>query len=217
MNNRAKTPRDGWGKKLRAQFIAGIVVVVPIGASILILVWLFSAVDNILQPLVKAVWDHTIPGVGFGATVALIYLVGVIARNVVGKRLIRYGESLLGRVPVFRQLYIGISQILESFSAPDKAGFMQVVLVEFPRKGMKAIGFVTNELNDASGEKLLNVLIPTAPNPTTGFLQIVKEKEVVRTSISVDDAIKMIVSAGRMTSPEARSKLQAAWLAPRLS
>ena len=85
MNNSAKTSGSGIGKRVRAQFIAGIVVVVPIGASILILVWLFSAVDNILQPLVKAVWDHTIPGVGFGATVALIYLVGVIARNVLGK------------------------------------------------------------------------------------------------------------------------------------
>jgi len=210
MNNRAKTSGSDIGKKLRAQFIAGIVVVVPIGASILILVWLFSAVDNILQPLVKAVWDHTIPGVGFGATLVLIYLVGVIASNVVGKRLIRYGESRLARVPAFRQLYIGIRQILESFSAPEKAGFMQVVLVEFPRKDMKAIGFVTNELNGASGEKLLNVLIPTAPNPTTGFLLIVKEKEVVRTRISVDDAIKMIVSAGRITSPEVITKLQAA-------
>ena len=170
MNNSAKTSGSGIGKRLRAQFIAGIVVVLPIGASILILVWVFSAIDNILQPAVRGIWHQTIPGVGFGATVVLIYLVGVIARNVVGKRLIRYGESLLARVSVFRQLYIGIRQILESFSAPDKAGFMQVVLVEFPRKDMKAIGFVTNELTGASGEKLLSVLIPTAPNPTTGFL-----------------------------------------------
>lgn len=95
MDNRAKTSGDGWGKRLRAQFIAGIVVVVPVGASILILVWLFSAIDSILQPLVKAVWGHTIPGVGFGATLVLIYLAGVVASNVVGKRLIRYGDSLL--------------------------------------------------------------------------------------------------------------------------
>lgn len=207
MNIGTKTRRDGPGKTLRAQFVTGIIVVVPVGASVLILVWVFSAIDNILQPVVRMIWHQTITGVGFGTTILVIYLVGVLARNVVGKKLIRYGESLLARVPLFRQLYTGIRQILESFSAPDKSGFMEVVLVEFPRKDMKAIGFVTNELAGASGEKLLNVLIPTSPNPMTGFLQIVKEQEVVRTNISVDDAVKMIVSAGRMMSPEIKNKL----------
>ena len=80
--------------------------------------------------------------------------------------------------------------------------------MEFPRKGMRAIGFITNEITGKDGEKLMSVLIPTAPNPTTGFLQIVKEEDIVRTKISVDDAIKMIVSAGRMTPPEVQSRLQ---------
>ncbi len=207
MEDNPRAHRTGLGKKLRAQFMAGLLVIVPIGASILILVWVFSAIDNILQPLVKVIWHHTIPGVGFGATIILIYLVGVIVRNVIGKKLIRYGESLLARVPVFRELYTGIRQILESFSAPDKTGFMQVVLVEFPRKGIRAIGFITNEFTEKSGEKLLNILIPTAPNPTTGFLQIMREEEVIRTKISVDDALKMIVSAGRITPGEAKAKL----------
>ena len=206
--NGPKPSQDGWGKKLRTQFVAGILVVLPLAASILILAWLFTSIDNILQPVVKAIWHRTIPGVGFGATVLLIYLAGVVAKNVLGKRLIVYGDSLLARVPVFRQLYFGIRQILESFANPDKTGFMQVVLVEFPRAGMKAIGFVTNEVTDASGEKLLSVLIPTAPNPTTGFLQMVREHDVIRTSISVDDALKMIVSAGRITPEEIQTKLQ---------
>ncbi len=199
MSDKQKTLGGGMGKKLRRQFIAGIIVVLPVGASILILLWIFSAIDNILQPVVKAIWGHTIPGVGFGATLVLIYLIGAVASNVVGKRLIRYGESLLARVPLFRYLYTGIRQVLESFSTPDKTGFMQVVLVEFPRKGMRAIGFVTNEMTDESGDKLLSILIPTSPTPTSGFLQIVKEEEVVRTRISVDDALKMVVSAGMMT------------------
>jgi len=194
-----KVSRDGLGKTLRRQFIAGIIVVVPLGATILILVWIFNAIDNLLQPIVTNIWGHTIPGVGFGVTVVLIYIAGVIASNVLGRRLIRYGNSLIARVPVFQQLYTGIKQIVDSFSAPDKTGFMQVVLVEFPRKGMRAIGFVTNELTDKSGQKLLNILIPNAPNPMSGFLQIVKEEEVVRTKVSVDEALKMIVSAGRVT------------------
>ncbi len=209
MSDSQKISKGGIGKRLRTQFIAGILVVVPIGASILVLVWLFSAIDNILQPLVSAIWHHTIPGVGFATTLVVIYLVGVVATNVVGKKLIRYGESLLDRVPVFRQLYTGVRQVMESFATPDKTGFMQVVLVEFPRKGMRAIGFITNELTDKSGEKLLSVFIPTAPNPTTGFLQIMREEEVVQTGISVEDALKMVVSAGRMTPKGVSDRLPA--------
>ena len=195
------------GRKLRTQFLAGILIIVPIGVTILILVWIFVSIDNILQPVISSIFGHAIPGVGFGITIVLIYLVGVIASNVVGRKLLRYSESLLQRVPVVRQLYTGIKQILESFSAPGKTGFMQVVLAEFPRKGMRTIGFITNESSDKSGKKLLTIFIPTAPNPMSGFLQIAGESEIIRTDISVDDALKMIVSAGRMLPEEISSKL----------
>jgi len=194
-----RVSRGGAGRKLRRQFITGILISIPLGASIIILIWVFNTVDNLLQPLITYIWGHNIPGVGFGVTVVLIYLVGVIASNILGKRLIRYGESLIGRVPIFRQLYSTIKHIVDSFSAPEKTSFLQVVLVEFPRKGMRAIGFVTNEFTDKSGQKLVNVLIPNSPNPMSGFMEIVKEEEVVRTKISVDQALQMIVSAGRMT------------------
>jgi uncharacterized membrane protein len=101
--------------------------------------------------VVSAIFGHNIPGVGFGATIILIYIIGTIARNILGKKIIQYGESLLGKVPIFKQLYGGIRQILDAFAAPDKTGFMQVVLVEFPREGMRALGFVTNELKDTTG------------------------------------------------------------------
>jgi uncharacterized membrane protein len=207
MKDDQKAPRDGLGKKLRAQFVAGILVVVPLGASVLILIWIFNGIDNILQPIIRAVLGHTIPGVGFGITVVLIYLAGVVASNLVGKKLISYWESLLARVPVFRQLYTGIKQILDSFSAPRTTGFMQVVLVEFPRKGLRAVGFITNELSTSSGEKLYNVFIPTAPNPTSGFLEIVQEEDMVRTKIPVNEALKMVVSAGRVSIKEVGDKL----------
>lgn len=195
----------GWlGRKLRTQFLAGILIVVPIGATILILVWIFNQIDSILhlQPLIERMLGRPVPGVGFGITILLIYLVGVTASNVLGRRLLRYGESLVTRIPMVRQLYSGIKQIFESFSTPSKTGFMQVVLVEFPRKGMRTIGFITNESLDKSGKKLLNIFIPTAPNPTSGFLQIARESEITRTNISVDDALKMVVSAGRVSPPE---------------
>ena len=198
----------GWlGKKLRTQFGTGILIVVPIGVTILILVWIFITLDNILQPIIRSIWGRTVPGVGFGVTIVLIYLTGVIASNIIGRRVIHYGESLLVKVPVVRQLYAGIKQILEGFSKPGKTGFMQVVLVEFPKEGMRAIGFITNESYDKSGERLLNVFIPTSPNPTSGFLEIVTEDKVIRTNISVDDALKMVVSAGRVSLQEISDKL----------
>lgn len=188
------------GRKLRAQFITGIFVAVPIGITILILIWIFSTIDNILQPIVRNIWgDNILPGVGFATTILLIYLTGVIATNLIGRRLIGYGESLLAKVPLVRPLYSGIKQILLSLATPGKTGsFMRVVLVEFPRKDMRAIGFVTSEITDGSGENWLNILIPTAPNPTSGFLQIVREKDIIPTNLSVDDALKMIVSAGKI-------------------
>lgn len=193
----------GWlGRKLPAQFLMGILIVVPIGATVWILLWIFNGIDGFLQPIITGIWGHAIPGVGFGITLVLIYLAGVVANNIVGKRLISYGESLLARVPLIGQLYNGIRQIMVSFSRPSTTGFMEVVLVEFPREGMRAIGFITNEASDKSGKKLLHVFVPTSPNPTSGFLQIVGEDKVIRTKMSVDDAIKVVVSAGRVSPAE---------------
>ena len=198
----------GWlGRKLRAQFMAGIIATVPIGAIILLLIWLFSTVDNILQPIIRSVWGYPIHGLGFAITIIFIYLAGVLASNVIGKRLIHYGEATLPWLPVVRQIYHSIKQILESFSAPRQAGFLQVVLTEFPRKGMRVIGFVTNELQDGPGKKLLTVFIPTSPNPTSGFLQIVNEDEITHTDISVENALKMVVSAGRVSPKGISNKL----------
>lgn len=209
MEHIKRTSRKQIGKKLRMQFVTGILVVVPIGAAILILVWLFVTIDNILQPVAKSLLGYTIPGLGLGITVVLIYLAGVVATNVIGKRLISYGESLLARVPLFRYLYTGIKQILQSFATPREGGFLQVVLVEFPKKGMRAIGFVTSESCVESGEKLLSVYIPTSPNPTSGYLEIVRENDIIRTNISIDDALKMVLSAGKVSLQEVTDKLGA--------
>jgi len=207
MKHISKASKGQLRRKLRAAFLTGILIVVPLGATVLILLWIFNAIDDVLQPIIRSVVGRTLPGVGFGATIVLIFLIGVIASNVGGRKLVHYGESLLARVPLVRQLYTGIKQILVSFSTPSKAGFLQVVLVEFPKKGMRAIGFVTNESYDRSGEKLLTVFIPTSPNPTSGYLEIVRETDVVRTDISVDDALKMVLSAGKVSLKEINDKL----------
>ncbi len=195
------------GRKIRGHFLAGILLIVPLAVTVGILAWLFASIDGILQPLVRTISGYTIPGVGFAATLLLIYVAGVIVSNVVGRRLVGYGEAALGRIPVARHLYNGVRQIISSFTNPDTTGFMQVVLIEFPRRGTRTLGFITNEVTSESGKKLLNIFIPTSPNPTSGFLQIVDESEIIRTGISVDDALKMIVSGGRMSPPEVSEKL----------
>lgn len=208
MENTKDGSRALIAKRVRRVFVIGIVLSVPVGATILILRWMFFAIDNVLQPLIRLVWGHTITGIGIGILVALIFVVGLIGSNLVGKRLIRHVDSSLGRIPVLGQLYTGIKQILEGFTAPDKTGFLEVVLVDFPRKGLKSIGLVTNITSDKSGKRLLNVYVPTSPNPTSGFLEIVNEEEVVHTKISVTDALKMVVSAGRVSSTEVGDRLQ---------
>ena len=188
-------------KRVRMHFLAGILVMVPIGATILILIWIFNSIDGILQPYVIPIFGRPVAGIGFAVLVILIYLVGIIASNVVGRRLIHFGESLVSRVPLVRPLYSSIKQIMESFSTSPQAGFMRVVLVEFPRKSMWTLAFVTSESKTQSGKVQLNIFIPGSPNPTSGFMQIVVEDEVISTNISVEQALRMVVSGGRV-SPE---------------
>jgi uncharacterized membrane protein len=193
--------RSTWahvGKRVRAHFLAGLLVVIPLLATLLILKWLFEWVDDILQPAIRGVFGRPLYGVGFLSTVVLVYVAGFATTHFGGRRLVLFGESLLARVPIVRQVYNGIKQIVESFASPRATGFMEVVLVEFPRKGMYMLGFVTNEELDSTGRRMANVFVPTAPNPTSGFLQILPAEDLIRTTIPVDDALKMVVSAGRV-------------------
>lgn len=207
MTPSSKISLSAVNRKLRTQFLAGVLVVVPIIVAVYILRWLFITVDGILQPATQSLLGYTIPGLGIAITLVVIYLTGVVAASVVGKRLIDYIESLLARVPLFRYLYTSIRQIMQSFTTSGESKFLQVVLVEFPKKGMRAIGFVTREARTESGERLLSVFIPTSPNPTSGYLEIVKESDVIRTNISVDDALKVVLSAGKVSLKEITYRL----------
>ena len=186
-----------FGNKLKNYFFLGVLVIMPLAVTVLVLIWVFTSVDNVLQPLITSAWDITIPGLGIIAMVIVIFITGAIVSSPLGRRLFNYSGALLLRIPIVKPIYTTIRQILEIFSPQGKAGFRQVVLVEFPMEGTRTIGFITNESFDSDGEKLLHVFVPTAPNPTSGFLQMMKEERVTRTDISIDDALKMIVSAGK--------------------
>ena len=207
MKHKVRGPLGWLSRQLGAKFGIGVITIVPFAATAWILYWMFTKIDDILQPVIKTIWGNTIPGAGFGITLVLIILVGFIASNVIGRRLIQYGESAIPWMPLVHQLYTGIKQILESFSASRENSRLQPVLVEFPKKGMKAIGFITSELLHESGKKLFVVFIPTSPNPATGFMEIMEESEIIHTNISIENAIKMVVSAGSVVPEEVADTL----------
>lgn len=191
------------GKSISKRFLTGLLVIVPIGAVVLVLIWFFESIDNIFQPIIEGIFGTRITGLGFAITIVLIYFTGLFASNIVGKRLINWGESFMMNVPVLKSLYSGTKQVVASVSGAglDKAAFREVVLVEFPREGMQTIAFVTNDVMGTDGKKRLMIYIPTAPMPTSGYFEIVTEDKVIRTDITVDEAMQMVISSG-MVSPK---------------
>ena len=204
MKKEGKSSRHWLLRNLRRNFLAGLLVAVPIGIVILLLAWFFTTIDSLLQPVIKAVFGQEFIGLGFVISLVLIYLAGVLANNIVGRRLINFGESIVTRVPLLRQLYSGSKLVIAGLSGTglDKAAFREVVLVEFPRQGMKTIAFITNEIKNKSGKKLLTIYIPTAPVPTSGYFEIVSEDMVIRTDIPVDEAMQMVISSGMISPAE---------------
>ena len=195
-------------RRIWRRFLTGLILVIPIGVVIFVLVWLFTGIDGLLQPGIEAIFDREIPGLGFGITIVLVYLAGLFASNIVGHRLIHFGESLLARIPLLKQLYNGTKQVISSLSGTglNKAAFREVVLVEFPREGMKTVAFVTNETKDETGKKLLMIYIPTAPIPTSGYFEMVTEDKVTRSNITVDEAMQMVISSGMVAPDEIYTK-----------
>ncbi|AKG53901.1 transporter [Dehalogenimonas sp. WBC-2] len=194
-----KTESQHWlVRNIRRNFITGLLVTVPAALVIIALLWFFTTIDSILQPIISLFSGEPITGLGFVITIILIYMAGILASNIVGKRLIQFAEAIVGRLPVLRQIYNAAKQAMSSLSGAGrtKAAFREVVLIEFPRKGIQAIAFITNEIQDADGQKLIAIYVPTAPVPTSGYFALVKEEEIIRTHISVDTAMKMVISSG---------------------
>ena len=207
-----------WLLQWRANFVTGLAVVLPAVLSVAVLVWLFGVVSNITDTVLIFLpdsWTRKEGGAGalywhwklvaLVLTVILVSLVGRLARYYVGKQLIEWVDAALLRVPLLNKIYSTIKQVNEAFSTNKKSSFRQVVLVEFPRSGQYAVGFVTGEQTQevqakAKG-KVVSVFIPTTPNPTSGFLILAPEESLTKLNMSVADGIKFIVSLGSL-SPE---------------
>ena len=188
------------------RFVIGLKIIIPLGITLFVLFWVLGKIDNILQPLFGYFMDRRIPGLGLVSAVVLVLVVSIIMSTRPGRWLVHLFERLILHIPLLRSIFNVVKQIIESFTMQaEGAGFLYVVFIEFPKQGMKTVGLVTNKFTSDSGEELLNVFIPTAPNPTNGFLEIVKEKDVKRTKMSIDDALKMVMLGGKIASADKRS------------
>jgi uncharacterized membrane protein len=197
-------PPPGPGKRLllrlRSWFLTGLIVITPIGLTILILRAIFVRLDAILGDLFPRILGRQIPGLGLLALLVVILAAGLLAQSLIGWQLIRLGQRAVARIPLVSKLYLGLQQILEVFLGGESRVFREVVLVEYPRRGLWSLGFLTaespGEADERIGQRIVNVFFPTTPNPATGWFVLVPESEVVRLTMSVEDGVKMIVSAG---------------------
>jgi len=185
-------------RKLSSLFLAGLATLLPVVICFYITWWLFTTIDGWLAPILKRL-GYYFPGIGFALTIILILFIGFMATNVFGKKLIGLGEKALLKTPVLGKMYATAKRILDSFLKPNKNSFSQVVLVEFPRKGLHSLGFITNENFGYLDESNYCVFIPTTPNPTTGFFVICSQEQVKILDISVEKGMEILISAGMIT------------------
>jgi len=204
--------------RLRNYFLTGVVVVAPLAITVW-LIWNFVQwVDSWVIPYIPSRYNPErylpvdIPGVGLVIAIVIITLIGFLTANIIGRTIVGYGERLLGRMPVVRNLYNGLKQIFETVLSSSNNAFKQVGLIEYPRKGIWAMVFVAadtrGEVNNALmtlGQDTLSVFLATTPNPTSGFLLFVPKKDVIILDMSVEDGAKLIISAGLVT-PEVTQK-----------
>ena len=190
----------GMIKHLKGTFLPGIFIVIPFGITIFILKFLFNFADGILGSPLDNLMELTgrnighIPGIGMITAFLVIYLTGLFATNVIGKRMLIMGDNFLSRIPLVKSIYSSSKQLTKVFSEGG-ASYRRAVFVEWPRPGVRAIGFVTaGVVHD--GTKYLIVYVPTMPNPTSGFALWFQEQEVYESGMTVEDAVKFVVSGG---------------------
>ncbi len=200
--------------KIRRYLISGLLVWLPIWITLLVLRFLIDLMDHSLLLLPKAYQpDHLlgfhVPGLGLIFSIIILFVTGVIAANFFGSRLLKLWEKIIARIPLVRSIHAGVKQTLESVFASKGQAFRRVLLVEYPRKGLWSIAFQTGDgcriVSDTLGTEMITVFIPTTPNPTSGFLIIVPADEVHELNISIDAALKMIISLGVVQAEKCKS------------
>jgi uncharacterized membrane protein len=195
-------------KTVKTRFMAGILVIVPLFVAIAVLKFVIEAIDNFLKPHIEQLvgQEYAFPFIGLLITLILVILAGIITTNVFGQRLFGYWELLILRIPLFKTVYSASKQLVEGITVPGKLTFDKVVMVEYPRKGIYAIGFLVNRITVWSPQEreFLTVFLPNTPTPFTGIPVLFPPDEVTLLNMSVEDALKFVVSGG-VSSPRETS------------
>lgn len=214
----------GFLARIRAYFLAGVLIISPVAITLALAFWLINFVDSNIVPLIPHQWNPdtylrqyfgvqvSIPGLGVLILFVVITLVGWLTAGYVGRMMVRVGENIVQRMPVVRSIYGAVKQIMETLFRNQSQAFRQAVLVEYPRRGLWTIAFVTGE---PKGEvkshlpgTLINIYVPTTPNPTSGFLLFVPREDIIFLSMTVEEAFKMVISGGIVVPPERQEKLK---------
>ncbi|MEQ8736343.1 MAG: DUF502 domain-containing protein [Rhodospirillaceae bacterium] len=208
------TPTMGPAARLRNYFLTGILVTAPLVITFYAAYVVVSFIDNTVTGLLPDTYNpntylpFSVPGVGLIVLFTTLVVIGFLTANFLGRLLIKWGEMLLERMPVIRNVYSAIKQIFETILKSQSTAFRDVVLVEYPRKGLWCIGFVSGttkgEVQNLTADEMVNVFLPTTPNPTSGFLLFVPRKDMTKLHMTVEEGIKMVVSGGIITPPDKR-------------
>jgi uncharacterized membrane protein len=185
----------------KRKFVAGLFVTIPILITILVIERFFTFIDNLLEPLLRSIIGYHIPGLGFLTAIFIIFIVGLISTNVFGKRLIQLADRIFLKLPLFKSLYTAIKQIMDAFSPESKGAFKKFVIVEYPRQGIYAFGFLTKECRIEGGAELRAVYIPTN-NLYLGEIVLFKEEDIIYTDIPIEEGVRIILSGGIATPGE---------------
>ena len=199
-------------KALKKNLIAGLLVTIPAALTYMILSFVITRADKAMKPVIvgvlgvqniKLMEEWHIPGMGFLFLILFIIAVGLVGTNFIGKKVVAMGEKILHKIPVVRVIYTSIKKVVDTVSLTETPSFQKMVLVTYPRKPLKTLGIVCCDTPEGitEGKKMLNVFVPTSPNPTTGFLFMLPEKDTQPLKMSVEEGLKMIISFG-MTNPD---------------
>jgi len=191
--------------RVRGYFFAGLLIILPLGITVYVIRAILKVMDHVLDIMPPPLHPQTylpfpVPGLGLILSLLVVVLTGMLAKNYMGRRVVDFGEHLLSKIPLVRPIYSAMKQMTQAMFGETQAAFKRVVLVEFPRQGIYALGFVTGtgaeEIEDRTARRLVSIFLPTTPNPTSGFYLMVPENETVALSMSVEDAFKLLISAG---------------------
>ncbi len=210
MSEEKKQNDNSFGRRLKNYFFTGVIVAAPVAITIYMSYHLVIWINEVTKKLIPQQWrigdfvPYAVPGLGLLLLLLVLLFIGMLTTGYIGKFFVRLWERIIRKMPVVSSIYSLLKQIFETFLSQKSRSFNEVVLIEYPRKGLWSIAFVSNsdtggEVAEKSGQKTLSIFVPTTPNPTSGFLIFVPENDVIKLDMSVEDGIKYVISCGIVT------------------